>query len=77
VGDPSSLAKSGVAISSIGCMVPQSFAVSGNLKDRGGNRRGGGVNGSLMKFFHKKLAYVPRSKPQTKPLKESNENTNQ
>jgi hypothetical protein len=42
VGDPSSLAKSGVAISSMGCMVPQSFAVSGNLKDRGGNRRGGG-----------------------------------
>jgi hypothetical protein len=41
VGDPSSLAKSGVAIPSMGCVVPQSFAVSGNLKDRGGNRRGG------------------------------------
>jgi hypothetical protein len=50
------------------------------LKDRGGDRRGGGgrgVNGSLMKFFHKKPTYVSRSKPQTKPLKESDENTNQ
>jgi hypothetical protein len=35
------------------------------VKDRGGDRRGG-VNGSLIKFFHKNLTYVPRSKPQAK-----------
>jgi hypothetical protein len=34
---------------------------------------GGGVNGSLKKFFHKKSVYVPRLKSQTKPLKESDE----
>jgi hypothetical protein len=27
----------------------------------------GRVNGSLIKFFHKKPAYVPHSKPQRKP----------
>jgi hypothetical protein len=27
----------------------------------------GGVNGSLIKFFHKNLTYDPRSKPQAKP----------
>jgi hypothetical protein len=31
------------------------------------------LNRSLMKFFHKKLTYVPRSKPQINPLKESDE----
>jgi hypothetical protein len=36
---------------------------------------GGGVNGSLMKFFHKKAIYVTRSKSQTKPLKEKDEKT--
>jgi hypothetical protein len=35
------------------------------------------VNGSLIKFFHKNPAYVPRSNPKQKPLKESGENTNQ
>jgi hypothetical protein len=34
-------------------------------------------DGSLMKFFHKKLAYVPCSKPQTKQLNKSDEKTNQ
>jgi hypothetical protein len=35
------------------------------------------VNGSLIKFFHKKLVDAPCSKSQTKALKESDENTNQ
>jgi hypothetical protein len=40
------------------------------VKDRGGDKRGGGgVNESLIKFFHKKLAYVPCSKPRTKTPK--------
>jgi hypothetical protein len=30
-----------------------------------------------MKFFHKKLTYVPHSKPQIKRLKERDENTTQ
>jgi hypothetical protein len=41
-----------------------------------GSRRwpeGGGVNESLIKFFHKKPAYFPCSKPQPKFLKESDE----
>jgi hypothetical protein len=38
---------------------------------------GGGLNGSLIKFFHRKLVYVLSSKPQIKLLKESDENTNQ
>jgi hypothetical protein len=32
------------------------------------SKTGGGVNASLIKFFHKKRAHVPRSKPQTKAL---------
>jgi hypothetical protein len=44
-------------------------AMIGDLKDRGDDRRGGGLNGSLIKFFHKKLTYVPHSKSQTKTPK--------
>jgi hypothetical protein len=51
-----------------------SFAKVGCYRRR---PEGGGVNGSLMKLFHKKLTYVPCSKPQTEPLKERDENTNQ
>jgi hypothetical protein len=39
----------------------------------GPSRRPEGVNGSLIKFFHKNPGYVPHSKPEQKPLKESNE----
>jgi hypothetical protein len=38
------------------------------LKDQGGDQRREGVNGSLIKFFHKNSVYVPRSKPQVKTL---------
>jgi hypothetical protein len=34
---------------------------------------GEGVNGSVIKFFHKNSAYVPRSKCKQKPLKEIDE----
>jgi hypothetical protein len=34
------------------------------VKDQGGDQRG--VNGSLIKFFHKNLAYVPCLTPQAK-----------
>jgi hypothetical protein len=40
--------------------------ISENLKDRGGDWRRGGVNESLIKFFHKNLAYLPCSTPQAK-----------
>jgi hypothetical protein len=36
----------------------------GGVKDYGGDWRG--VNGSLIKFFHKNPTYVPCSKPQAK-----------
>jgi hypothetical protein len=39
--------------------------------------KGARVNGSLIKFFHKRPAYVRCSKPQTKPLKETDENAKQ
>jgi hypothetical protein len=46
------------------------------LEIEGPRRRleeGRGVNGSLIKKFHKKPTYVPCSKLQTKTLKESDE----
>jgi hypothetical protein len=43
------------------------------MNDQQGDQRG--VNGSLMKFIHKKLPYVPHSKPQTKPWKKVMKNT--
>jgi hypothetical protein len=41
---------------------------------QGGDRRGGGVNESLIKFFHKNSDICPMFKiPSKKPLKESDE----
>jgi hypothetical protein len=43
-----------------------------HLKDQGGDQREG-VNGSLIKYFHKKQAYVPHSKPLKKVIKNTNQ----
>jgi hypothetical protein len=48
-----------------------------NVKDSGGDHWGGGLNRSLINFFHKNSAYDPRSKLQVKTLKKVMKNTNQ